>query len=103
MSACAGSTGQLVGQQRILGADAQHGSVGDGAVQAVVGGAGGHHDHLPLGEGQAAVAPHQGVVVRQEGSQLCRPVGERQEHVRHEARFGCHLLDSLTQIVGEFG
>ena len=39
----------LVGDQRVLGMDTQNRPVGDHTVLTVVGGAGGHHNHLPFG------------------------------------------------------
>ena len=72
----------LVGDQRVLGADAQDRAMRDHAIMALVGGRGRDHDHLALGLGQAAVLLHQRVVIGEEGAELVGPVGQRQEHVR---------------------
>ena len=49
--------GDLVGEVRVAGADPGDGSVGDHAVEAVVGGAGGDDDELAVGLRQARASP----------------------------------------------
>ena len=91
--------GDLVGDQRVLGADAQDRAVRDHAVMALVGAGGRHHDHLALGLGQAAVLFHQRVVIGKEGAEFVGPIGQRQEDVRNEAGFLLHREDAGADIV----
>lgn len=74
----------------------------DHAVQALVGGGSGHHDHLALALGQAAgFAQHQRVVVGEEGAALVGPMGQREEDVGHEAGLFLHGEDALADIPGD--
>ena len=98
--------GDLIGDQRVLGADAQDRAMGDDAILALVGVAGRHHDHLALGLGEIAGLVHQRVVIGEEGAELVGPTGEHQKDVRHEAglllngqdaRSGCPPADRRSR------
>ena len=78
--------GDLVGDLRVLGPDAQDRAMRDHAIMALVGARGRHHDHLAFGLGQAAVLLHQRVVIGKEGAKLVGTVGQRQEDVRERSR-----------------
>ena len=91
--------GDLVGDQRVLGPDAQDRAVGDDAVLALVGVAGRHHDHLALGLGEVAGLVHQRVVIGEEGAELVGPVGEHQKDVRHEAGLLLHRQDARADVL----
>ncbi len=93
----------LVCDQRVLGADAQDGAVGDDAVLAFVGRRGGDHDHLALGLGEPALLVHQRVVIGEEGAELVGPVRQRDEDIGHEARLLLHALDALADVVRQLG
>ena len=93
----------LVGDQRLLLVDAQQRAVGDDAVEALVGAAGGDDDHLLLALGEARVAQQQRVVVGEEGAELGRPMREGEEHVRHEAGLLLHRQDLRADVVGQVG
>ena len=92
----------LVGDQRILGVDAQQRAVGNHAIVAVVGRARGDDDHLALGFRQPAVLQHQGVVVVEECAKLGRPVGQRQKDVGDEPGLSLHLDDPGANVVEQF-
>ena len=89
----------LVGDQRILRADAQDRAVRDHAVLALVGAGGGDHDHFALGLGQAALLFHQRVVIGEERAEFVRAVREGEEHVGHEARLLLHRDDALADVL----
>src|SRR5690606_26596089 len=89
----------LVGKQRVLGPDAQDRAMGDDTVLALVGGAGGHDDHLALGLGQRPGFVHQCIMICKEGTELVRPVRKHQEHVRHKAGFLLHRQDAVANIL----
>jgi hypothetical protein len=102
MSAFAVIDRDLVRYKRVLGADTQDGAVGDHAILALVGGAGRHHDHLALGLGEPAFLLHQRVVIGEEGAELFRAIGQRQEHIRHEAGFFLHRQDTRADVLRQF-
>ena len=91
--------GDLIGDQRVLGADAQDRAMGDDAVLALIGIAGRHHDHLALGLGEIAGLVHQRVVIGEEGAKLVGPVSQHQKDVRHEAGFLLNRQDSRTDVL----
>ncbi|MNT61373.1 hypothetical protein D3C72_1990160 [compost metagenome] len=72
------------------------------AIQALVGGTGGGHDHLALALGQAAFfLEHECVVIRKERTPLGRAAGKRQEHVGDKARFLLHFHDACADVFGQ--
>ena len=71
------------------------------AVMALIGRAGRDHDHFAFGLAQAAVLFHQRVVVGKERAKLVRPIGQREKHIRHEARFFLHTENTRTDVVGQ--
>lgn len=91
----------LVGEQRLLREDAEHGAVGDDAVEAVIRGAGSNHNHLALVLRQAAFAGHQRVVVGEEGTELVRAMGEHKENIRHETGAFLDLEDLIADLLGQ--
>ena len=93
--------GELVGQARVAGVDAQDGPMRDDAVETVVHPAGGDDDHLALSLAQPALAQHEGVVVGEEGSELIRPAGEGQKDIRDKPRLLLHLEDAGADVVGQ--
>jgi len=92
----------LVRDERILRSYAQNGAVRDHAVVALIGAAGGDHDHFTLGLGQPASFLHQRVVISEEGAEFIRTMRHREEHVRNESGLCLHLLDPGSDIVGHF-
>jgi len=91
---------ELIGDQRVLGEDAQDRAVGDHAVQAAVIGADGDHDHLLLGLGQAVGGTlHQRIVVGEEGAEFVGAVRQHEKHVGHEAGLGLHREDALAHVL----
>ena len=90
----------LVGDQRILRADAQDRAVRDDAVLAWLT----PEVATTIISRSALVSPpvllHQRVVVGEEGAELVGAVRERQEHVRHEARLLLHRQDAARMSWG---
>ena len=94
--------GHLVGHQRLFLVDAQDGSMRHHAVQALVGGAGGGHDHFAVALGQVTfLLEHQGIVVGKKGAPLRRSAGKGQKHVGDEAGLFLHLQDAGADVFGK--
>jgi len=91
----------LIGDQGILGADAQDGPVRDHAVLALVGVRGRHHDHFPLRLAQTARFLHERVVISEKGPKLVGPVGQPQKNVGHETGLLLHRQNALAHVFGQ--
>ena len=69
--------------------------MGHHAIQAIVGGAGGGHNHFTIALGQVAgpahrLGQHEGIVVRKKCTPLSWSAGKSQKNLRHKA---CFFLD----------
>jgi hypothetical protein len=95
--------GDLIGDQRILGADAQDRAMGDDAILAVVDTRRRHHNHLALGFAQAAGLFHQRVMIGKEGAELVRPPRERKKDIGDKARLFLHRFDPLANVLRQIG
>ena len=78
------------------------------AIQAMVGGAGGGDNHLPLALGEATVfAQHQSVVVCKKCPPFSRATGQGQKHIGHKTRFVLHFqnlgADVFRQVFDFWG
>ena len=66
---------QLVGDERVLCSDSQHRAVCNDAIQAIVNGGCGDHDHFALSFAEADILVHQCIVIIEKRTKLRRPVG----------------------------
>jgi hypothetical protein len=91
----------LVGDQRVLGTDAQDGAVRDHAILATVGIRGGDYDHLAFRLGQPTLLFHQRIVKGEERAPFRGPVRQREKHVGNEAGLLLHLQDAGADVFGQ--
>ena len=94
--------GDLVGDLRVLGTDAQDGAVRDDAVVALIGAGSGDHDHLALRLGQAAVLVHQGIMIGEERTKFVGPICQREKHIGNEPGFFLHRENAVADIGRQF-
>ena len=95
--------GDLVGDERILGADAQDRAMGDDAILAVVEAGRGDYDHLTLGFAQVPRLFHQRVMIGEEGAELVRPARQREKDIGDESGLLLNRGDPLADVLGKFG